>query len=144
MLNFDQINNKSQHVHSIVMECFEWKRDYCLKCGKCCLNTEMILLDEDIKRIQKLGYKIDFFVRKLHNYNVLKNTRGHCVFFEPKSKKCKIYENRPLGCRLYPIIYDDEKGVSVDPYCPLAHTVTSEELEKASKVISQIIEKLFP
>ena len=90
-----------------------------------------------------LGYDEEFFVRKVRGYKVLKNMNGHCVFYEPSMKRCKIYRARPLGCRLYPIVYDEEKGVTVDPYCPLADTVTEDELREASKVMVKIIRELF-
>ncbi|RLE72468.1 MAG: YkgJ family cysteine cluster protein [Thermoprotei archaeon] len=124
------------------MRYFTWKRDYCTKCGKCCLETEMILLRSDIERIKSLGYDESFFVREIYGYKVLKNANGHCVFYNPLTKKCRIYPARPIGCRLYPIIYDEERGVTVDSYCPLANTVTKDELRRASRIIDKIVDEL--
>ncbi len=51
----------------------------------------------------------------------LRNVDGHCVFYDPDSKRCRIYESRPIGCRLYPPLnYDDEEGAVVDKACPPA------------------------
>ena len=34
------------------------------KCFECCLETEMILSIEDIKRIEKIGYKRKEFIKE--------------------------------------------------------------------------------
>ena len=102
----------------------------------------MILLRSDIERIKSLGYDESFFVREIYGYKVLKNANGHCVFYNPLTKKCRIYPARPIGCRLYPIIYDEERGVTVDSYCPLANTVTKDELRRASRIIDKIVDEL--
>ena len=108
----------------------------CSKCGKCCLETEMLLSKQDIQRLKKKGYELTFFSRLDRGYRILKNQNGHCVFFNKKTKKCKVYESRPMGCRLYPIIYDEIKGVVVDNLCP-SHKNWSENRRKAvgTKVI---------
>ncbi len=103
----------------------------------------MILLRSDIERIKSLGYDESFFVREMYGYKVLKNINGYCVFYNPSTKKCRIYQARPLGCRLYPIIYDEKRGIIVDSYCPLANTVTKDELFRASRVIDKIINELL-
>jgi Fe-S-cluster containining protein len=37
---------------------------------------------------------------------VLKNRNGYCVFSDmPNSAKCKEYENRPLGCKAFPMAF---------------------------------------
>jgi uncharacterized protein len=78
----------------------------------------MFLLDEDIKRIAGLGYDEHFFVELQEGFNALRNsTAGRCVFHD--GTKCTIYENRPRGCELYPIIFDvDEKSTVKDTFCP--------------------------
>ncbi len=80
----------------------------------------MLLLDEDIERITGLGYEEKFFVAKKSQagFKVLKNSRaGRCVFHD--GTQCTIYENRPKGCKLYPIIFDEDLGLAVrDKLCP--------------------------
>jgi Fe-S-cluster containining protein len=78
----------------------------------------MFLLDEDIKRITALGYVEDFFDETQEGFKVLKNSKeGRCVFHD--GTKCTIYENRPKGCKLYPIIFDiDYKKAVKDSFCP--------------------------
>jgi Fe-S-cluster containining protein len=77
----------------------------------------MPLSNLDIKRISKLGFDTNFFVIELDGWLQLKNHDGRCVFHN--GKICSIYENRPKGCRLYPIIYDkDENRAVLDEDCP--------------------------
>jgi len=78
----------------------------CLRhgCVACCIETEMPLTEEDLKRIEKLGFKrIDFTV-EAEGETHLKNRDKMCYFLE--DGMCLIYENRPEGCRIYPLVYD--------------------------------------
>ena len=85
-------------------------RSLCENCGKCCLETEMILSQQDIELIKKSypnNLRKQDFVFKTNNAQFqLKNIEGHCVFFDNFSKICNIYKYRPQGCRFYPLIYD--------------------------------------
>ncbi len=81
------------------------------KCIQCCLETEMSLSNEDIERIKGLGFATKFFITKRGGWLQLKNYNGGCVFYNGVG--CSIYENRPEGCNLYPIIYDKEKNCAV-------------------------------
>ena len=91
-----------------------------IKCLQCCKNTNMLLSKMDIKRIESLGYSYDFFVDIHNGWFQLKNQDGRCVFHN--SIMCTIYENRPDGCKLYPIIYDkDKKHAVFDKDCPHKH-----------------------
>lgn len=86
-------------------------------CIKCCINTEMFLLRDDINRIIILGFKEDFFSRDFNGFKSLKNNDGRCVFHD--GKKCTIYSSRPLGCKLYPVIFDEIlKRPILDEFCP--------------------------
>lgn len=77
---------------------------YSNECYQCCLDTEMTLSEEDITRIEKLGYKIEEFLEEKDGFMALRNIDNHCIFL--KNKMCSIYEIRPQGCRFYPLIYD--------------------------------------
>ena len=99
----------------------------CLKhgCAECCYETEMPLLNADIKRLEALGHKREDFanVSGEHGFAMLKNTeptdgsRPHCVFL--KDDRCSVYADRPEGCRYYPIVYEPGKrGPVRDRDCP--------------------------
>ncbi len=86
------------------------------KCYKCCIKTEMLLSINDVEKIKSLGFKEDYFLIKRNGWLKLKNKHGKCIFL--KNGKCIIYNFRPLGCRLYPLIYDESKGLTIDKLCP--------------------------
>lgn len=98
-------------------------KNKCADCGNCCHETEMILSARDIDRIKNndpKNLRINDFVKKTTNgLFQLKNIDGNCVFFNLKTKLCKIYAVRPQGCRFYPLIYDsDKKACVLDQECP--------------------------
>ena len=77
----------------------------------------MLLSHQDIERIKRLGFNTDFFVTERNGWLQLKNQDGRCVFHS--GIMCTIYETRPDGCKLYPIIYDNDKKYAVfDKDCP--------------------------
>ena len=98
-------------------------KNRCEDCGICCIETEMILSDQDIEAIvsshKTTLRKTDFVQKTEDNFYQLKNINGHCFFFDGETKLCKIYEIRPQGCRFYPLIYDSDKNSCVfDIECP--------------------------
>jgi uncharacterized protein len=78
----------------------------------------MMLLDEDVSRIKELGYEESDFATWSDGFRILKNSReDRCVFHD--GKQCTIYENRPAGCKLYPVIYDEDLKLAMkDIDCP--------------------------
>jgi Fe-S-cluster containining protein len=116
----------------------------CTVCGLCCIDTKMELLPEDIERIETLGYRLEDFAVFDEESGVwrLRNVNGHCVFFNEETKLCKIYENRPIGCRLYPLNYDDELGVVVDKYCPQWGTVPPSEVNRLRPIVELFVRRI--
>lgn len=88
-------------------------------CYKCCIETEMILTDDDLNRIENLGYNKNQFCldpNETDGYWQLRNKNsilGNICYFLSNEGKCTIYENRPQGCQIYPLIYDFEFGKPV-------------------------------
>lgn len=108
-------------------------------CGKCCFETEMPLTEEDIKRIERLGYRRECFSVDDGNISRLKNVNGKCYFLDEKNM-CKIYEYRPEGCRLYPAVLDGEKVV-VDKICPKWREVKVNDYAK--RRLLELIRKIY-
>lgn len=85
-------------------------------CMKCCIKTEMLLTHSDVKRISSLGYEIEEFAVKVGKEWRLKNVSGKCYFLTENG--CRIYNFRPEGCRLYPLVYHETRGKLVlDELC---------------------------
>ncbi|MFX1371785.1 MAG: YkgJ family cysteine cluster protein [Promethearchaeota archaeon] len=98
-------------------------KNKCESCGKCCINTEMILSQQDIDLIiQNYPKKLEeeeFIFKNQNGFFQLKNSIEKCVFFDNNLMKCKIYKSRPQGCRFYPMIYDtSKKKCTLDKDCP--------------------------
>ncbi len=108
-------------------------------CGKCCFETEMPLTEEDLRRIESLGYRKEEFSISFAGIVRLRNVNGKCYFLDEKNR-CRIYEHRPEGCRLYPAVFDGEKVV-VDKICPKWREVKVSEVVR--KRLVKLIEKVY-
>ena len=99
----------------------------------------MILSKYDIEKIKKIGFKKDFFVRKDNGFFKIKNKNGRCVFHN--GKKCLIYDIRPEGCKLYPLVFSDEYDCAVvDNECPYGRffNFNSKDIKKLYDLIELI------
>ena len=67
--------------------------------------------ENGIDRIKSLGFSHDFFVDTRNGWLQLKNRDGRCVFHN--GIKCLIYEDRPEGCQLYPITFDNDNNCAI-------------------------------
>jgi Fe-S-cluster containining protein len=115
----------------------------CLRCGECCKETEMLLSNEDIERLQRKGYIRDFFVRfDTKRYAILRNQDGNCVFFDPEKRVCRERASRPLGCRIYPVMHDEDKGIVIDDICPAKNAVTEKQKVKRGKKVLKLLKKI--
>jgi uncharacterized protein len=102
----------------------------------------MLLLNEDVKRIARLGYEEDFFATaNSEGFKVLKNSsEGRCVFHD--GTKCTIYADRPKGCKLYPIVFNEASmSVVKDRFCPFRDEFGISQ--KAKKELSNVYPRLL-
>ena len=100
----------------------------------------MILTRRDIDRIESLGYKGFYRYRK--GFYRLVNVNGNCIFLNPETNKCTIYSERPIGCRTYPLIYNEERGAILDEECPLSSTISCRDLLKGLVELEQALREL--
>ena len=110
---------KKRLIGTINLKTLEVKSDPSFKfkcienCAECCFRLEIPLRDEDIERLEELGYNawefVDYekmFYRgdKFLAYALKKRPfDGGCIFLG-EDGKCKVYPYRPLACRLYPFV----------------------------------------
>ena len=101
----------------------------------------MMLCRTDVGRLEQAGYTLESFVRyDKQGYAKLRNRGGHCVFYDLEKNCCRAYRHRPLGCRVYPVIYSEEEGIVVDHICPMRNTVQRAELKwKGSRVMKLLM-----
>lgn len=104
----------------------------------------MILTPSDIVRIEKLGYDLrEFTVKSSEYFYKLRNVSNHCYFFDNTTKLCKIYEHRPIGCRIYPLVIVLDLGViTVDNICPARDSVEVEDVIEKLPLIAKVIKEL--
>ena len=82
----------------------------CTQCGNCCTGDPGVVWvdDEELNDIAefldvsigeaKLNYT-RLFGRKL---SLKEYANGDCVFFDPSTRQCKVYDDRPRQCRSWP------------------------------------------
>jgi|YelNatPaOPRAMG01_1025707.scaffolds.fasta_scaffold01155_35 Fe-S-cluster containining protein len=114
----------------------------CLRCGMCCRQTEMELSSSDIQRLVDAGFRPEDFVVMWDGVSRLRNVDGWCYFYDPKERRCKVYRIRPLGCRIYPVVYVDGEGVALDKLCPMRHTVSQKEFMAKAKALKKLLERI--
>ncbi len=115
----------------------------CSNCGVCCTETEMLLSKKDIKRLEKKGFSQNQFVNfDKQGYAVLKNREGYCVFYDLKNRQCGVYADRPSGCRVYPVILDEDTGIILDDICQSRNTITQEEKNVKGKKVIKLLERI--
>ncbi len=98
----------------------------------------MLLSLHDVEKIKNLGFKEESFLINEDGWLKLKNKHGKCIFL--KNGKCIIYAFRPLGCQLYPLIYDEDKGPIIDELCPFNEKFKVSKLD--AKILINFIETL--
>ncbi len=115
----------------------------CSNCGVCCTETEMLLSEKDITRLVKKGFGETYFVKyDKQGYAQLRNRRGYCVFYDTEQRRCNVYIDRPSGCRVYPVIFDEEKGIVLDDICGARNTITTEEKKLKGKKVIKLLERI--
>jgi Fe-S-cluster containining protein len=116
---------------------------HCSHCGICCEKTEMMLSEADIERLEKLGFSRQTFARyDRYGFVRLKNCHGFCIFYDLEKCNCRIYKHRPLGCRIYPVIYSEQEGVVVDNLCPMKSTVSETELKRKGTKVMGLLQRI--
>jgi len=115
-------------------------REFCRRCLRCCYGTEMILLKGDIERLERLGFRGFYEFRG--GFRRLRNIRGCCFFLDPRARGCLAYSSRPLGCRIYPLIYDEDLGAVLDPECPIAGRLPRAWVEAALRDLERFLKAL--
>ncbi|MBM3963770.1 MAG: YkgJ family cysteine cluster protein [Planctomycetes bacterium] len=85
----------------------------CTGCGNCCSGPSsgyVWVSDQEIERLAKgLGMADDLerferqFLRRVgHRQSLVEYSDGDCIFLDPKTRSCSVYEDRPRQCRTWP------------------------------------------
>lgn len=99
-------------------------------CCECCIDTEMPLTEEDVARLEARGHEPSSFVVAEDGFAFLANVDRRCYFLGDDDR-CREYAHRPEGCRLYPLVLDEELSRHVlDSLCPHRGDVEAGEAEE--------------
>lgn len=98
-------------------------------CRECCVGTSMTLTEADRRRLEARGHT--GFYRLTGSCDLqLVNRAGRCVFLAEDG--CSVYDDRPEGCRLYPLILDSDRDrVMLDGFCPQAQAFPTDARAEA-------------
>ncbi len=103
----------------------------------------MLLSERDIARLERKGYSKESFVRfDPDGYALLRNRQGCCTFYDTKERKCNVYAARPAGCRVYPVILDEELGIVVDQICHAQTTISEQEKKRRGERVLKLLNKI--
>jgi Fe-S-cluster containining protein len=106
----------------------------------------MLLTQEDLERIESQGYKRrDFCINRKQagGFWQLRNVENRCYFLL-KEGKCSIYDIRPKGCKLYPLILIlDTDDIVIDDDCReqkwFAKQIYNSEQEKSIRFLANTL-----
>ena len=103
----------------------------------------MLLSKKDIKRLEKKGFSQNQFVNYYkQGYAQLKNREGYCIFYDIKNRCCSVYMDRPAGCRVYPVILDEDIGIILDDICQSRKTINKKEKNVKGKRVIKLLEEI--
>jgi dCTP deaminase len=94
-------------------------------CHECCVETEMPLSRRDVERLEDQGHDAGEFTVVEDGFTFLANVDGTCFFLDGEGR-CSEYGLRPEGCRLYPLVLDEEMSeFDMDNLCPHTDSVSA-------------------
>jgi Fe-S-cluster containining protein len=92
----------------------KWYRDglrfECTQCGHCCSGAPGFVWvndDEIAQMAAAMEMEVDSFshkfVRQVGNYrSLVEYPDGDCIFLDPQTRGCMVYQARPIQCRTWP------------------------------------------
>ncbi len=116
----------------------------CYRCTHCCFfvhefECPTVFDDERLKLnelAKKLGISLEFkqISRGIWRFVI----RGFCPFYDIRNRKCLIHEEKPLACKMFPLLVNPKNGVlMVSRACEWVN-------ENWSEVISRNVSEVFP
>jgi Fe-S-cluster containining protein len=101
----------------------------------------MHLTQQDINRIEN-HTSSSFYTQNEDGWIHLLNRNGQCIFHD--GTKCTIYTIRPVGCSLYPIVYNiDDKKPILDIACPYKNSFpfTQEKIKQLNILVKTLFKE---
>jgi len=123
----------------------------CLSCQGCCRFREEYsawspsLTGEEVENFSRQGLPASLISveKKIRVVSFDKEGIFICSLFNPEKNKCKIYESRPLECRLYPFLLnrkDKKIFLAVDTQCDYARDrVKTREFSEYAQYLAELL-----
>ena len=86
-------------------------RFHCTQCGDCCTGSpgfvwvnqeEIAAIAEAIGQTDLDAFEQEYVRLEGRRKSLKEHENGDCVFFDNKSRKCRVYTARPRQCRTWP------------------------------------------
>ncbi|MFN3190689.1 MAG: YkgJ family cysteine cluster protein [Aureliella sp.] len=82
----------------------------CSQCGNCCsgepgfvwVNLEEIAELAACMQLSEAEFREKYVRRVESRYSLIEYPNGDCIFLDPESRGCMVYEARPIQCRTWP------------------------------------------
>ena len=128
----------------------EGLRFECTQCGDCCTGTPgYVWLNK--QEIEAIAARLELTVPEFERRHVRKvgirktldeHANGDCTLFDPVTRKCTVYEDRPRQCRTWPF-WDStirsprawQETCDVCPGCGQGDLVPLEQVQAQAAVI---------
>ncbi len=86
----------------------------CHDCGgQCCKKFGPFISSEDYLRLLRAGHSNFAKKRSFEGFEFYElrylTRQQHCVFYDPDKVKCKINVIKPIGCRVFPCLWSNDK-----------------------------------
>lgn len=122
----------------------------CSQCGNCCTGQPgYVWVDEaEIQRIAELLEVSIGEVRLLHTrlvrgrLSLNEFANGDCTFFDPATRRCRVYPARPKQCRTWPFwrsnLVSEENWNITESVCPGAGCGDLVTLKEIQRLAAQV------
>jgi Fe-S-cluster containining protein len=122
----------------------------CTQCGNCCTGAPgfVWVTDEEIRAIAELLDKPIGEIRLLHTRpargatSLTEFANGDCTFFDPQSRRCRVYAARPVQCRTWPFwesnLATPEAWSRTQSVCPGANAGDFVPLERIQALAAEV------
>ena len=122
----------------------------CTQCGNCCTGEPGVVWveEQDVREIAEylekpIGEIRLFHTRQIRGRVSLKEfANGDCTFFDPETRRCRIYPVRPMQCRTWPFwksnLKSSESWKEMQKTCPGARQgnfISLDEIEDQASMI---------
>lgn len=82
----------------------------CTQCGDCCSGEPGFVWVEEHEigaMAADMGLELDAFERKFvrqvgESKSLIEYPDGDCIMLDPRTRKCTVYDSRPIQCRTWP------------------------------------------